>query len=523
MTNNHLLLYRVAELMLQEELQVLPVDLLFDDEQIGDYVKSIQIDSPYQQMLLEGVLTESVRDEKLYVSFTVEGYFHYVIGEVLHRDEKLNEPQLLKSLVESNQLNGLKQGVEQCIILDIKNQNYLRLFELIDLGGVVLECCEFPLAYAFNCQPPNVKDDDAINSFRNQNIEFILSNLMDNATENDLIVLKNCLLKLHNLQSVFVIKSVYRKLFQYLKPIDKLSLGLYVKSIQYLDRSDVGLALNVVDDSLSRFNVIENIEYYINVAFQYNRLGDFNKSQEYLLLCEGVVKGNTTVDDKVISKLFSALATVYFNLEEYQKSLNYWDSSIEILLDNQGKIPQELGSRYNNKATTLMFIRKYEDAKKYFDLAFDIQSKIYGFSHVSITNYYTNIAVLFGKKGDLKTAKSMYEKSIELRIRIYGEMHEKVAVNYNGLGVTYGKLGDMEGAMKYLNIALEIQINIYGKIHPDTALTYKNMGMGYYFNNLNTEAMNYLQVAHGIYSKLYSNEHRAIREIQRTLDNISRN
>jgi tetratricopeptide (TPR) repeat protein len=117
----------------------------------------------------------------------------------------------------------------------------------------------------------------------------------------------------------------------------------------------------------------------------------------------------------------------------------------------------------------------------------------------------------------------MYEKSIELRIRIYGEMHEKVAVNYNGLGVTYGKLGDMEGAMKYLNIALEIQINIYGKIHPDTALTYKNMGMGYYFNNLNTEAMNYLQVAHGIYSKLYSNEHRAIREIQRTLDNILRN
>lgn len=61
MTTNLLLLYHLAELMFEHEQHLLPVDLLFDDEQIGDFVKSIQIDSPYQQMLLEGVLTESVR------------------------------------------------------------------------------------------------------------------------------------------------------------------------------------------------------------------------------------------------------------------------------------------------------------------------------------------------------------------------------------------------------------------------------------------------------------------------------
>ena len=71
MTSNHLLLYRIAELMLEHEQHILPVDFLFDDEQIGDFVKSIQIDSPYQQMVFEGVLSESVREEKLFVSFTV--------------------------------------------------------------------------------------------------------------------------------------------------------------------------------------------------------------------------------------------------------------------------------------------------------------------------------------------------------------------------------------------------------------------------------------------------------------------
>ena len=53
----HKLILQLAKRMLEQEKHILPVDELFDDDVIGDYVKSIQIDSPYQQMLLEGVLT----------------------------------------------------------------------------------------------------------------------------------------------------------------------------------------------------------------------------------------------------------------------------------------------------------------------------------------------------------------------------------------------------------------------------------------------------------------------------------
>lgn len=81
LTANHHLVYRLAELMLQQQQHALLVDVLFDDEQIGEFVKSIQIDSPYQQLLLDGVCTESIREEQLYVSFTTEGYFHYVLGK----------------------------------------------------------------------------------------------------------------------------------------------------------------------------------------------------------------------------------------------------------------------------------------------------------------------------------------------------------------------------------------------------------------------------------------------------------
>jgi tetratricopeptide (TPR) repeat protein len=124
MTDSHHLLFRLAELMLQQEEQILPVDMLFDDEQIGEFVKSIQIDSPYQQMLIEGVLTESVQAENLYVSFTVEGYFHYVLGEVLLHQYTRMGPEWLIYRIQTSNFKGLEPGLTIMLQSLIKNKDY---------------------------------------------------------------------------------------------------------------------------------------------------------------------------------------------------------------------------------------------------------------------------------------------------------------------------------------------------------------------------------------------------------------
>ena len=178
MTSNHLLLYRLAELMLEHEQQMLPVDLLFDDMQIGDFVKSIQIDSPYQQMLLEGVLTEKVRHEKLFVSFTVEGYFHFVLGEVIYKRTQGLGADTLKQIVVENKLNGAKEGVEQCLIRDVQKDDLTRLMWLIDESDLALELAVLPLAMAFI----------------SIEIKYVLRNLLISPSYNDLILLeKVCL------------------------------------------------------------------------------------------------------------------------------------------------------------------------------------------------------------------------------------------------------------------------------------------------------------------------------------------
>ena len=175
MTSNHLLLHHLAERMLEQQHHILPVDELFDDDVIADFVKSIQIDSPYQQMLLEGVLTESVRNEKLYVSFTVEGYFHFVLGDVIFDQSEGKDHTYLIELLQSNRLNGVKEGVEQCLIQEVNQGKLDRLVSLIDAGGVAEHVSRFPLVHAF---------------MKNR-VEDVFNILMENPSVHDWNVIKH--------------------------------------------------------------------------------------------------------------------------------------------------------------------------------------------------------------------------------------------------------------------------------------------------------------------------------------------
>lgn len=175
MTSNHILLHHLAERMLELEQHILPVDELFDDKVISDFVKSIQIDSPYQQMLLEGVLTESVHDEKLFVSFTVEGYFHFVLGDVIFEQSRDKDHNYLISLLKGNNLKGVKEGVEQCLIKEVNLGKLDRLVAFIDAGGEAESVARFPLVHAI---------------MKNK-VEHVFQTLMENPSASDWNVIKH--------------------------------------------------------------------------------------------------------------------------------------------------------------------------------------------------------------------------------------------------------------------------------------------------------------------------------------------
>jgi hypothetical protein len=58
MSKKETLLYRLTELIFEKQQTFLLLDELYEDEIISAYVRNIQIDSPYQQLLFDGVLSQ---------------------------------------------------------------------------------------------------------------------------------------------------------------------------------------------------------------------------------------------------------------------------------------------------------------------------------------------------------------------------------------------------------------------------------------------------------------------------------
>lgn len=430
MTENNLLLNRIAELMLKHEQHVLPVDLLFDDDQIGDFVKSIQIDSPYQQMLLEGVMTESVRDEKLYVSYTVEGYFHFVLGSLLYRLSANKSSEYFVQLIATNSLNGLKEGLTVCLINQTTNSKFETTIELIDKGGDFINLTIAPLA----------------NAFALQDVDYMLSLLLQNETENDFAVLYQIISFLKKQNKIDLVDSILEGLAIRFKGNKLFTNQFYfsrtrIASLMYASQNDI---VKLADEA------IENKTEIIS-AIKENYLPSLLLDFYSVLVSKGHLKLSTA----------------------FAFSFNIYDFETSLLMDN-----------YYNIIYPLLETGQFEFAEKIY-----LQCKI---SHENNGVFMNWSGFLFQSWYELKSQDprhlemglSLYEKSSELIDKELGIYSIRKYENLENLGYTYGLKGDYEKSLIYLDKAISIVLKTYrteinyllGNLYEMKAVTLNELG-----------------------------------------------
>jgi tetratricopeptide (TPR) repeat protein len=465
MTSNHILLYRLAELMLEHEQYQLSVDLIFDDNQIGDFVKSIQIDSPYQQMLLEGVLTESVKEEKLYVSFTVEGYFHYVLGEVIYNQTEGKGAEVLKQIVEENKLNGAKEGVEQCLIRDVNRDDLLRMIWLIDSGGELLDLCSKPLAHSFLNIKGKINSEIELNQAYKEQIKKVTNVLFADPTDNDIEALTKGIAYLEKSQKNNVVPLIYKQINDLIEPDNLRKSLLYIKSIKHIPKSD-------------RNSKFQNIE-----AFHIEEESD------------------------LASTFFNSLGQQFSFVGNYEKAVEYHEKSLAIRLKVHRDQHPLIGVSYNNLGSVWGKKGEYDKAIEYHEKSLAIRLKVYGDQHSSIGISYNNLGLAWREKGEYEKAIEYYEKSLAIRFKIQGNHHPSIAVIYNNLGSAWRNIGEYDKALQYLEKSLEIEINVYGDRHPTTATVFTNFGNVFRDKKDLLKAKDYYNKAYSIFFELLGENH----------------
>lgn len=485
MTDNHLLLYRLAELMLEQQRHILPVDLLFDDDRIGDFVKSIQIDSPYQQMIFEGVLTESVRDEKLFVSFTVEGYFHYVLGEVIFDSFQASE---LRQLVDSNRLNGVREGVSQCLIRHAERSNFDVILDFIDAGADYAQLCIVPLGMAL----------------LNADIAELLRKLLDNESEEDYRILDAVLQFLSQNNRHQTVDKVWTHLIPLLgdlefttAPYHKARIiihGIGFKDDEFID----GLTDRIIESGKGSFKSFKGehkttllIDYYnllvgkgmlpkayrfalrvgvydvpseLLVANYYNilypllELGKFKKAERIYLLCEP--KYNM---DGFFLNWSGWIYQAWYELksgdmQHLEKGLDLYKRSSAMIDASYGRYSLRKYQNLENLGYTYTLIENYQLGLNYLDEAIAIVSKSYRTDITySLGNLYEMKAKALSDIGRFDEALQHIDKSDRCKLLQVGPETSEMSWNYETRAKILLAMGNKVVAKEALKKSLDIR------------------------------------------------------------------
>ena len=463
MTNNHLLIYRLAELMLKKQQHILALDDLFEDEQIGSFVRSIQIDSPYQQLIFEGVLTETIKEERIMVTFTIEGYFHYVLGEVIEKQTKSKEPDALKELLENNKLRGIVEGVEHCLVRDVEHNNLSRLMWLIDEGGKALEASSYPLAQAFLIHP----------------IEKVMNVLLADLSDNDILVLEKAIENLEKTLQNDTITKLYQVINNVLEPNNILTASLYVKSIKHLPEEQ--------------------------------RKIELDKISLYLIKEENKIAGN----------FYFYLAEQFVFIAEYDKAIEYYKKSLAIDLKVHGDLHPSTGICYNNLGMVWNYMEEYNKSIEYYKKDLVISLKTNGDKHPSTGICYNNLGLVWTDKGKYDEALDYIEKSLEIALKVYGNWHSSTGMSYNNLSYIWNQKGEYNKSIGYLEKALAISLKINGDKHPSTGIYYNNLGNNFKAKKKYAVAKKAYQKAYNIFLNKFGKEHMNTKFVLNKIKNLN--
>ena len=463
MTDIHLMLYRLAELMLENEQYMLPVDMLFDDTQIGDFAKSIQIDSPYQQMLLEGVLTESVRDEKLYVSFTVEGYLHFVLGEVLeinyYENGKLGLNYIL-GLIEQSTFSHIEKAASQFFVNQINQGEFTIIQSLIesDFNRKTVLTPAIIQSLLLNLEDNYIFRIDDIKLW-----DEILQKLIQ-ISKYDLI--SKCIAKLKikiskNLLSPYVIQHLNNELLHAIqKESSQGDLNFALEF--YSGRYD-----NLIIKYRNRKKDLPITE--IDLSFVASACIDTGEFETALL-----VLNELTISDNNFIELHRLKSIAFNGLSQNQEAVE----SISIAL----KKSYELNGQYHFRTAELINLKgmyfivesAFEEAIICFEICARIYTNLKGDSNFEYATVVNNIGLVLFHKNDIQGAIEKWREAISVLSLLGMKFHPETANIYKSLACCYEKLGHSENALLCVKKSLNI-LNEYNLQDSKAALECKQI------------------------------------------------
>lgn len=224
----------------------------------------------------------------------------------------------------------------------------------------------------------------------------------------------------------------------------------------------------------------ERHEYAANIlssmAQVYSDVQQYDKSMEYYSQALDIILETSGPDSDVAAGLYLGMGAVAGDLGDHQKSLKLYESALSIYQASRQGPDADVATALNNIAYAYQNMGDTSKAVEFFQKALEIDLQLYGENHPITATRYNNIAYIYDLRGEYDEAVKMYEKSLAIRIAAYGEVHPDVALAYNNLALTYKKQDKFGKAIEMYEKAIQISLQVFGEEHTNTGVFYDNLG-----------------------------------------------
>ena len=218
--------------------------------------------------------------------------------------------------------------------------------------------------------------------------------------------------------------------------------GKYLESFENYNR-----ALEITRSEPNRDIKLEMLTLK-KIAFAHRYLTEYNKSLELFLK---ILQHFESVGDEVkVADLYNNIASVYWDIENDEKALEYWKSAIDLAKKTKNR--DALANAYQGINVYYRFYGKIDEAEKYCLL--DLQMRKEMGDIRGLTYSYKNIGRTYQHKGDLESAKKYLLEGLKYAEIVGQEL--KLAWMHVQIGRLLNEMNQPGEAITHFNFAIEI-------------------------------------------------------------------
>ena len=436
MSPKETLLYRITELMFEKQQTFLLLDELYEDEVISSFVWNIQIDSPYQQLLFDGVLSQYNHQNEIVVSFTIEAYFHHLLAKVLQKDVRYQKAESLLELIQNNNLSGLKEGVSNLFSFDVELEVFNRLNDFINFhDDFTLDLCLNPFVKSMLENGVN-KTLNSLLNFENEKDWKFINDVSEFLNEKDLNELYNEL-------------QVEAESYNFKNNIH--SIKVHLKYIKLLRKDECKEKLILI--TTNKYEFIKSNKNVVEIADLFAYLG-FKK--------EAIKYYDIALSDAIDIKPYEA-TKILGKCISFLLKFNYFDLAIKYL-EIQMKLSKNsnsiTSSVYHKLGLGFLGKKDYIKSNQNFEIALRIMINSHGSYHTKTASIYINLGVTYRHLGKHVDSLECYKKAEDIYVKKkYAD--SRLASLYRNISIIYMEMFNYIDAIIYEKKALEIRMKIF--------------------------------------------------------------